>query len=145
MANLEECYPEGTVLHLVIQLGGVTELCNQSTVECTTDDPTPLISQPFPSQAARCPNPTPTCHSKTLSWSLHSPASSPVTSSRATPHHSTTRLLACHFWPHPSSVIPKLHPSPVIPRPFLRLSLYDYTPSGKSAPPLPRLFPSGFC
>lgn len=109
---------------------------------CTTNDPTLLISQPFQSRAERRHNPTPICHSKTLTWSLHSPASSPVTSNPATPHHSTTRLLACHFWPRPSAVILKLHPSPVILRPFLRLSLYGYTPSGKSAPPLPPDFSS---
>lgn len=57
--------------------------------ECTTDDTMPLVSQPFTSQAARRRDPTPICHPKTLTWSLHSPASSPVTSSRATPHHST--------------------------------------------------------
>lgn len=45
--RLRRVLPRRNCLHLIIQLGGVTELCNQTMVECTADDPTPLISHRF--------------------------------------------------------------------------------------------------
>lgn len=110
--------------------------------ESTTDDPTPPVGRPF--QAARRQNPTPIRHSKTLTWSLHSPASSPVTSSRRHPITPRPASSPVTSGPAPPLSFPKPHPSSVIPRPFLRLSHYGHTPSGKSAPPLPLLSPPRF-
>lgn len=92
--------------------------------ECTADDTMPLSSQPFP-----------ICHSKTLTWSLHSPASSPVTISRVTPHHSTgppPRLSPLA----PPPLLSCQGSTPLLPFPD---HSFGYTPSGKSAPPLPQL------
>lgn len=125
---MEEYHPEGTVLHLAIQPWS-DRIAQSDHRKCTTDDTMPLIGQPFTSQAARRRDPTPICHSKTLTWSLHSPASSRVTSSRATPHHST-------------GPPPRLSPlAPPLPRHSKAppLSCYSLTiPSAfTTAPPLP--------
>lgn len=144
---MEECHPEGTLLHLAVQLWS-DRIAQSDHSKCTTDDIMPLISQPFTSQAAQCRNPTPICHSKTLTWSLHSPASSRVTSSRATPHHSTDpppRLsplappllchskappLSCHSLTIPSAfpTAPPLPASQLCPYPLTFLQRFLLTP-----------------